>query len=80
MNSNKAKEIREYLEKRLDYTLEWYKDCTLCEETLINARKDVASILEETVNKYKLKNIPFTLKTVIEDGFIVIRFLDKKAN
>lgn len=80
MNSNKAKEIREYLEKRLDYTLEWYKDCILCEETLINVRKDVASILEETVNKYKLKNTPFTLKTVIEDGFIVIRFLDKKAN
>jgi len=78
--AKKATEIKDYLEQRIAYALEWYQECDICEETLINARKDIASVLQETCQKFSLKDLPFTTKTTIEDGFIVVRTLDKKLN
>lgn len=80
MKPAKAAEIKTYLEGRIAYAMEWYKDCDVCDETLANVRKDVASAFEETCKKFNLKDLPFTLKATIEDGYIVVRPLDKKLN
>ena len=77
---SRSKDIKKELEERLQVTLEWYRNCDICEETLNNVRKDVKSLFEEICLKYKLKDLPFILTVLIEDGFIVVRALDKRVN
>lgn len=80
MNTEKAKEIKEHLEERLSHTMEWYKYCISCEETFVNIRKDVNSILKEVCNKFNLTELPFIVKLEQEDDVIVLKAVDKKLN
>lgn len=67
------------LYSRLDYCLEWYKGCDVCQETLDNVRADVNSVFEEFERNNKL-TLPFTLKVTFEDDLIVLKPLDRKLN
>jgi len=81
-SKNFSKEIKSYLEDRLSYTMEWYKDCVSCEKTFDNVRKDISSIVQETCTKFNLKELPFIFKLDTEDNgkIIVVKTIDKNLN
>lgn len=80
MKPNQIQQIKNEFELRLHACMEWYSSCIQCEETLDNVRKDVKSLYEEICEKHKLNDPPFIFSVFMEDGFIVVKAINKKLN
>ncbi len=70
--------MRELRQRLLD-CLEWYKNCDVCAETLENARRDVRSVFDEYVKDNNIKT-DYMLTVVWDDGYLVVKSLDRRLN
>lgn len=71
--------FREELESRVDFILDWYKNCVRCDETLKNARRDVNGIFDEVCDKFGLSDPPISLQTRFgDDDCITIDVVNKE--
>jgi hypothetical protein len=82
MKPLKAALAKDWLYTRLSEVLDWYTHGAVnCEETRANISTDVMSVLEEFKVKYKLLELPFTIRTQITDeGEIIVTAIDRKVS
>lgn len=77
-----AKDVEEFIYRRLDEVLEWYKGCFLLEETKENIHRDIDSVLRETSDKFGLKYpLPFTFRVELDEtGICIVTAISRDKN
>lgn len=80
MNPKKIDEIKQYVEQRLNAVLPWYRDCVVCDKTLVNVQSDIDSILRETEKKFEISPLPFYLSARFDHDILVVDAKDRKVN
>lgn len=69
------------LRARIATALEWYMGCDLCSETIRNIDRDLASVLKEEVQRFRLAPLGWKLKAWTgTDGIIEVRRVMDRVN